>query len=61
MQLDRHCKFIWNLCDVEESSCEEVEGGFYNLDTQTFPGIAHANGGSKQGAIFLSMLKSLGL
>ncbi len=58
MLLDTECRFIWNLCDVHRDSADLL-GEVINLDTKTKPGIIHANGGSKEGEIFLEILKSL--
>lgn len=62
MRLDTECRFIWNLCDVPpESARLYLNGAAENLETKTFPGILHANGGAKEGAIFLEVLKKLNL
>lgn len=59
--LDTSARFVWNLCDVPDESYERIDGKVFNRDTKTFPGVAHANGSSKQGSIFLDILKNLNL
>jgi hypothetical protein len=62
MVLDTECKLIWNLCDVpRESAHIHGDGSIRNADTGTWPGILHANGGAKEGPIFLEVLKLLNL
>lgn len=60
MMLDTQCRFIWNLCDVPyESMRVNGEHEFFNVDTKSYPGILHANGGAKEGSIFLEALARL--
>ncbi len=61
MRLDTECRFIWNLCDVPTTSAGFFARGVHNLETNTYPGILHANGGAKEGVIFLEALKALNL
>lgn len=61
MLLDTEAKFVWNLCDVPKESYEVRDGKVFNKDTQTFPSIAHANGGAKEGEIFLDILQRFDL
>ncbi len=68
MLLDTECRFIWNLCDVPHDRAllsDKDTGGrlmVVNRDTGgTHPGILHANGGAKEGPIFLTALRMLGL
>ncbi len=61
MLLDTECKFIWNLCDVPVTSADFPTNGagVFNVDTQTYPGIIHANGGAKEETIFLEVLRRI--
>lgn len=57
MHLDTECKFVWNLCGVDQSNFEfqmqasedesTINPRILNRETGTFPHCFHFNGGSK--------------